>query len=511
MAASHDASSAPGIDARDLYRRSCEPEVSEPVTGVLQGELPAWLKGRLLRNGPGTFSVGPDHYNHAFDGPALVRQFSIENGKVSYRNRFVQSQAYVRNRRANRIVVSEFGTLAHPDPCATVFERLASYFSPDTTDNTLVNVMPVGDELYAMTETPYMYRVDPVTLETLERKNLRDLVAVHTATAHPHLDPDDGATYNIGTQMGAHPSFVLIHCPPGRDGGESSVDRVRVVGKVPLQSRMSVPYIHSFALTEKWVVVLEQSLALSVPAMLRSRFLGGDAYMHALKFDSKKDVRFHVMDKKTGQLHPAVFEADAFFTFHHINAFERGGDLVVDVICFSDDSIIRSLDFTSKNPEVFKLGHMRRFLLPLSRGAGERVCVDSQDLAKGKLRSELPRVNQSRNGKPYRFCYSVSNEDGEEHTCFLSKLDVATGDWQRWEKQGWFPSEPVFVPRPGAADEDDGVILSSLLTRNDEKKLALAVIDAKTFQQLALAEFECPSPIPADFHGWFLEQQADRV
>ncbi|KAK8772226.1 hypothetical protein V5799_024530 [Amblyomma americanum] len=511
MESSREVSSPPGLDLRKFFGRSCDPEISEPVTGAVQGEVPAWLQGRLLRNGPGLSSVGPDHYNHVFDGLALVRQFRIENGQVSYQNRFLQSQTYVRNRRANRIVVSEFGTIAHPDPCATVFERLATFFSPELTDNALVNVMPIGDEVYAMTETPYMYQVDPTTLETLERKNLRDLVAVHTATAHPHLDPVDGATYNIGTQMEARPCFVLIHCPPGRDNGESSVDGMRAVGKIPLGSRMSVPYIHSFAMTEKWVVVLEQSLVLSVPVMLRSRLLGYTAFMHALNFDSNRNVQFHVMNKNTGELHPAVFEASPFFTFHHINAFERDDDLVVDLICFFDDSIIRSLDFTEKNPVPWKFGFMRRFVLPLNRVQGERVYLEPQELANGKLRSELPRVNQSRNGREYRFCYNISHVDGEEHRPFLSKLDVCTGDWLRWEKEGWYPSEPVFVSRPGALDEDDGVILSSLVCVEDERKLTLAVIDGKSFEELALAKFDLPSSIPGDFHGWFLQKQTVQV
>lgn len=502
MATSEEAT--PGIDARKLYGRSCVPEVSEPVTGLLRGELPAWLRGRLLRNGPGRSSIGSDRYNHVFDGPALLRQFTIEDGRVLYQNRFLRSDAYARNLRANRIVVSEFGTVAHPDPCATVFERLASYFSMDFTDNALVNVMPVGDEVYAMTETPHMTRVDPASLETLEKKDLRDFVAVHIATAHPHLDPDDGATYNIGTRMSGRPSFVLVRFPPG--GSESSVDRARAVGTVPLQSRMSVPYIHSFGMTESWVVVLEQSLSMHMPSMLVSRYLGYKAYVNALRFDANKNVRFHVMNKTTGELHPTVFESAAFFTFHHINAFQRGDELVVDLICFDDDSIIRCLDYTVEKPTVFKMGRMRRFSLPLNRGPGERVLVEAQELAKGQLRGELPRIDQRRNGKEYRYSYSLSNVDGEEHRAFVSKLDVVTGDWLRWERQGWFPSEPVFVARPDAVEEDDGVILSSLLHENDEKKLALVVLDAKTLEQIAVAEFECPSAIPADFHGWFLEQ-----
>ncbi|KAL3179051.1 hypothetical protein MRX96_038298 [Rhipicephalus microplus] len=492
-------------DLRKFYQRSCIPEVSDAISGVVHGELPQWLRGTLLRNGPGLSVVGPDRYNHVFDGLALVRQFSIENGQVFYKNRFLRSKAYIHNHRANRIVVSEFGTLAHPDPCASLFDRLTSYFTVDISDNALVNVMPIGDEVYAMTESPYIFRVDPVTLETVDKKKLTNFVAVHTATAHPHQDSDDGSTYNIGTKMGLHPGFVLIHYP------SSGLSGVRAVGKIPFSSRTSIPYVHSFGLTENWAVVVEQPLALHLPTMLRCKLLGDKAYVDALNFDPTKGLRFHVMNKRTGELHPAEFEAATYFIFHHINAFERGDDIIMDVCCFDNDNIVRSVSYSEINPGKFELAHLLRFTLPLNRGSCERTIVVPQKLVKGDLYGELPRVNQNYNGKPYRFAYCTSNVPGQEHRVFLSKIDVTTGEWQRWERQGWYPSEPVFVSRPGGVEEDDGVVLSSLLHEDDDKQLALVVLDAQSFQQLAMVEFDCPSSVPGDFHGWFFPDQENNA
>ena len=41
---------------------------------------------------------------------------------------FLQSDTYKANSVHNRIVISEFGTLALPDPCRNVFERFMSKF-----------------------------------------------------------------------------------------------------------------------------------------------------------------------------------------------------------------------------------------------------------------------------------------------------------------------------------------------------------------------------------------------
>ena len=44
------------------------------------GCVPAWLSGRLLRNGPGMFEIGDTKYSHWFDGQALLHSFTIVNG-----------------------------------------------------------------------------------------------------------------------------------------------------------------------------------------------------------------------------------------------------------------------------------------------------------------------------------------------------------------------------------------------------------------------------------------------
>lgn len=62
-------------------------------------------------------------FNHLFDSSALLHRFNIENGHVTYQCRFLKSDAYKKNKAAQRIVVTEFGTSAAPDPCHTIFHR----------------------------------------------------------------------------------------------------------------------------------------------------------------------------------------------------------------------------------------------------------------------------------------------------------------------------------------------------------------------------------------------------
>lgn len=107
----------------EVWLRSCEQEIVDPVEGVLSGKIPEWISGSLLRNGPGSLKVGDMTYNHLFDAAALLHRFNIVNGKVTYQCKFLKSETYKKNLAANRIVVSEFGTSSVPDPCQSIFER----------------------------------------------------------------------------------------------------------------------------------------------------------------------------------------------------------------------------------------------------------------------------------------------------------------------------------------------------------------------------------------------------
>lgn len=73
-------------------------------------------------------TVSHPSYNHWFDGMALLHQFRIRGGGVTYTSRFLRSDVYKKNSEQDRIVMSEFGTLALPDPCKNFFQRFLSRF-----------------------------------------------------------------------------------------------------------------------------------------------------------------------------------------------------------------------------------------------------------------------------------------------------------------------------------------------------------------------------------------------
>lgn len=145
---------------------------------IFVGSIPIWLSGSFLRNGPGIRKIGEDEYQHFFDGLALMQSFKIRDGKVTYQNRFLRSDSFVKNHKFERIIVSEFGTKGHPDPCKSLYRRfMDTLFLENTfTDNDNVTFCPIGDSLYAVTDSPFIRRIDPLTLETYEKVDLRKML-----------------------------------------------------------------------------------------------------------------------------------------------------------------------------------------------------------------------------------------------------------------------------------------------------------------------------------------------
>jgi carotenoid cleavage dioxygenase-like enzyme len=80
------------------------------------------------------------------------------------------------------------------------------------------------------------------------------------------------------------------------------------------------------------------------------------------------------------------------------------------------------------------------------------------------------------------------------------KIDARDGSMTRWSVAGAYPGEPVFVPRPGGTDEDDGAVLSVVLDARAATSYLL-VLDARTFEERARAI--APHHIPFGFHGMF--------
>jgi carotenoid cleavage dioxygenase-like enzyme len=426
-----------------------------------------------LRVTPAQLEAGGRRLGHWFDGLAALNRFGFAGGEVSYRSRFLDTRAR-REAEAGRVVAG-FGT----DPCRAIFKRVQSVFSPELTDNANVNLVRIGERHIAMTETPLPIEFDPETLATLGPMRFRGSSGGQVTTAHPHHDPERGELVNYSVRFGPRTEYRLWGLPAG------SSERRRIAS-LPVREPA---YMHSFGMSERFLILAEYPLRVNP---LRLAF-SGRAFIRNYRWLPEQGTRFLVFDRGTGELR-GTYATDAFFCFHHVNAFERGSELVVDLVAYQDAGVIDAL-FLDEDGPVGGLPdtELRRYTIGVDTGT-----VRSEPLAEGTV--ELPRIDyRRRNARDYRHAYFTGGAG--DWLDRLVKVDVANGERAEWSEDGCYPGEPIFVRRPGGSAEDDGAILSVVLDARAERSFLL-VLDAGSFGELARAT--APHHIPFGFHGQHL-------
>ncbi|XP_075694887.1 carotenoid-cleaving dioxygenase, mitochondrial-like [Rhinoderma darwinii] len=508
-------------------------ETPLPISTTVTGTVPGWITGSLLRNGPGRFEFGNDNFNHWFDGMALMHKFTIENGNVTYMSKFLQSDSYKSNESENRIVVSEFGTVAMPDPCKSMFQRFVSMFEmPKPTDNGNVNFVKYKKDYYVSTETNMINKVDPATLETEEKVDWSKYVAVNGATAHPHYDPD-GTAYNMGNSYGKCVTYNIIKVPAQKSEDDDTLHGAQVICSIPASDNWNPSYYHSFGMTENYIVFIEQPMKMNLMKIITCN-ITGSPISNCLSWDPRYDTVFHVANKHTGELHSVTFHTQAVAMFHQINAYEDQDCIVLDLCCQDDGVVVqlfRLQNLHKSGKALDEIYHAvpksfpRRFVLPLTINSETPHDININPLsyttatvekrADGKLWCtpenlydhigglDFPAINYSKyNTKKYRYFYGC----GFKHlvgSCLI-KVDVDTKQFKVWQEDGFYPSEPVFVPSPDSCEEDDGVILSAVVSPRQDKTTFLLILDAKNFKEIGRAEV--PVQMPYGFHGVFVPQ-----
>ena len=103
--------------------------------------------------------------------------------------------------------------------------------------------------------------------------------------------------------------------------------------------------MHAFGMSERYLILAEYPLRVN-PLKLA---FSGKPFIENYTWRADEPTRFQVFDRETGELR-GTYETDAFFCFHHVNAFERGGELVVDLCAYEDSSIIDSLYLDEQRP-----------------------------------------------------------------------------------------------------------------------------------------------------------------
>jgi carotenoid cleavage dioxygenase-like enzyme len=187
--------------------------------------------------------------------------------------------------------------------------------------------------------------------------------------------------------------------------------------------------------------------------------LNGKSPKDCLSWEPERGTNFLIINKHTGKP-TAAYKGAACFAFHHINAYEQDGNLVVDIAATDE-------------PEFLRKSYLKTL----------RAATRSEDHSLAEYR---------------RYCLPLATSEVGQ----LVKVDVEKRTSQTWFEPNTYPSEPIFVAAPNATREDDGVILSVVLDTARGRSFLL-VLDATRFRELGRAHL--PHHIPLEFHGLFIK------
>uniref|UniRef100_A0A2K5E0W3 Beta-carotene oxygenase 1 n=1 Tax=Aotus nancymaae TaxID=37293 RepID=A0A2K5E0W3_AOTNA len=473
-----------------IYGRNRKEQL-EPVRAKVTGKIPAWLQGTLLRNGPGMHTVGESRYNHWFDGLALLHSFTIRDGESAHECAACAA--------AKDPKLTSFSYLTHT--CPRFHGKLPDqhHGSVEKTSSNL------RDQLHQEKSTK--------TLETLEKVDYRKYVAVNLATSHPHYD-EAGNVLNMGTSIveKGKTKYVIFKIPAtvpeGKKKGKSSWKHTEVFCSIPSRSLLSPSYYHSFGVTENYVIFLEQPFRLDILKMATA-YIRGMNWASCLAFHREEKTYIHIVDQRTRQPVQTKLYTDPMVVFHHVNAYEEDGCIVFDVIAYEDNSLYQlfylanlNRDF-QENTKLTSVPTLRRFAVPLhvDKVMASKEWWGLHPPSHFLVGLELPRVNYTHNGKRYRYVFAAGVQWSPVPTKII-KYDILTKSSLKWTETDCWPAEPLFVPVPGAKDEDDGVILSAIVSTDPQKLPFLLILDAKSFTELARASIDVDMHM--DLHGLFI-------
>ena len=449
-----------------------------PVTG----KIPEWLEGTLFRNGPGTFTVGNETYRHWFDGLAMLHKFTIKNGQVSYANKFLQCDAYDEAMKTGRIQYSEYAT----DPSRSITGKVFAVFDQRITDSAKVNIEKIGAKYLALGETSEQVEFDPNTLDTLGRYHYEEKYKQHITTVHPQFDFSQNMVYQLVTRFSrvSHYRFVRI-APNGK---------IHVVGEIPVSKPA---YMHSFGMSSKYLILTEFPFVVQPLSLLFQI----RPFIENFKWKPKKGTTITIMDRGSGKV-VSKLKTDAFFAFHHVNAFEIGDELVFDINGYPDTGIINAfyLDKLKDKRSEIPFGDLRRYRIDLKTKKIRMELLSDENLELSNF--DYRRFNLDGD---YQYIYAVGLNEQKRAGFYnqLVKIDIKKHSSKNWFKENVFPGEPIFVGKPRRNKEDDGVILSVILDDHAEKSLLL-ILDAETFTELATVEI--PHPILFGYHGAYFSE-----
>jgi carotenoid cleavage dioxygenase-like enzyme len=459
-------------DDRHPYRTGpWQPTLVEHDTSaleVLEGAVPTDLRGLFLRNteNPVHDSIG---LYHPFDGDGMLHQVLFEDGRASYRNRFVRTDGFLAEQQAGAPLWT--GTLDSPERSVRPDGWGARGRMKDASSTDVV--VHRGRALTTFWMCGDVYAADPRTLDPLGKEEW--VPAGPGISAHPKVDLRTGELHVFG--FGKEAPFLHV----GTVGPDGDLRSWRGID-LP-----HVPFLHDIAFTERFLIVND------FPQFWDPELLAQG--VHLPRFFPDLPSRFGLVPRTGGDV--LWFEAAPTYVLHFTNAWEEGDEIVLegyfqhcpDPERRADDSRTMSMFRHIALDRLQPTPHRWRF--DLRTGSTREEQLSDRWMEFGTIAAGAAQA-------PHRFTYAMTAKPGWFLFDGIVKRDAVTGTEVRWAfPEGEFGSETHFAPRLGATSEDDGYLVT--LTTHECQVFAAQDLTAGPIARLRL-----PEPISSGTHATWM-------
>lgn len=435
----------------------------------IEGEVPLALRGAFYRNGPNP-QFAPKGSYHWFGGDGMVHAFHIAEGRVSYRNRWVRTIKFNREREAARPLFSPFNPMEN-DP---------SVHNVQTDGVANTNIIWHAGKLLALEEAHAPFELDPHSLASIGVHDF-DGKLRGPMTAHPKIDHETGEMLFFGYNA---------------EGGISEAMTFNVVdgkGNLIRSESFKAPYaamVHDFMVTKKHIIFPIMPLTGSIERAMT----GGPVYA----WEPEKGTHIGVMPRHGSVEQMRWFRGEACYVFHPMNAHSDGNEIVCDVCEYPEAPLFPGVDGTPGDPKK-ALAKLVRWTFDLDAETDGFSREPLQDMV-----CEFPRLDERRTGLSYRYGYFAGNTRPEAKVGgfnMIGAVDHLTGALDLYNVgEACATSEPVFVPASETAAEGEGFLLAYVYDANRGAS-HLVILDAQNVAQGSLAKAFLDHRIPFGFHG----------
>ena len=483
------------FDRQDWASGYCnvEKEINSVSIHPIRGNVPKEICGFFYRNGPGRLERKGKRVHHPFDGDGMITSIRFKNGEATFSNRFVRTKGWQEEEKVGKFIYrGVFGTQKSGGPIANAFDLRFKNIA-----NT--HVVKLGNQLLALWEAAGPHALDPITLETYGLTNLNGVLKPNEPfSAHPRFDPGHhGAARMVtfGVKAGPRSTVRLMEfITEGEKAGHLISNRE--------DSFNGFSFLHDFAITPNWAVFLQNSISFNPLPFI----LGQKGAAQCLKSKPGSKGKFLLIPRDSGKFAgkpPKSFDAPDGFVFHHLNAWEKDDEVIVESIHYPDfPEVGPKEDFLQMNFDLIPAGILSRCEINLTSKKVKTTRFSEQCC-------EFAMVNPLREGLSARYSWMAIAEKKKGYAPLqaIKKLDLFNREECIWSAAPrGFVSEPLMIPKPDSKTEDEGWVL--FLVWNGERcGTDLVILRAQDLHEQAAIEL--PISIPPGLHGSWVSENAN--